>query len=304
MAAVGWQEAVGVIGLGQMGGGMARFLSGQVATFGYDVRPEAREALSRAGGRSCSSLEELAAASRVWVSSLPDGAAVRTACLGPRGLESLGRPGDILVELSTISPDEIREVAARLEARGMAVVDGSVTGGPEEAATGRMTVLAAGEPGLLGRVRPLLELLGEHVHLLGAVGEAKAVKLVNNVMSLGNVLVAAEAFTLGLKAGVPAERLYAILSTAGGRSDHFVRRFPRAIRGDLAPGFALALGVKDLRLALDFARQAGSPLPATAVMEELYAMACRAGRGEQDFVAILAQYREWAGMAPQADREA
>jgi 3-hydroxyisobutyrate dehydrogenase-like beta-hydroxyacid dehydrogenase len=139
--------------------------------------------------------------------------------------------------------------------------------------------------------------LGANWQHTGDVGTAKVVKIVNNMMSLGNVLVAAEAFALGTSAGVEPNRLFAVLSKSGGRSFHFEKRFPNALRGDFSPGFKIELAEKDLALAVDLGRQMKMPTPAASHARELYALALAEGCRGLDIVGLLTVYSRWASHA-------
>ena len=114
------------------------------------------------------------------------------------------------------------------------------------------------------------------------------------MMSMGNVLIAAEAFALGVAAGVEPEKLYDVISVSGGRSHHFTKRFPNALKGDFRPGFKLELGEKDLSLGIDLGRRLNLPTPAASTVREIYALALAQGFRGQDIVALLAMYQNWA----------
>ena len=137
-------------------------------------------------------------------------------------------------------------------------------------------------------------MLGNDWKYTGPVGTAKVVKIVNNMMSMGNVLVAAEAFALGVAAGVDPSNLYDVLSVSGGRSHHFTKRFPNAIKGDFSPGFKMELGEKDLALAVELGRMTKMPTPSASATRELYALALAEGFRGQDIVALLKMYQNWA----------
>ena len=125
----------------------------------------------------------------------------------------------------------------------------------------------------------------------------KTVKLVNNMMTMGNVLVAAEAFAVGLKAGIEADVLFSILSCSGGRSHHFVKRFPKALDRNFEPGFSIRLGEKDLSLALDLARGLGVPVPTTALVQQMYRTAMSEGLAAEDIVAVSKVFEGWGGVS-------
>ena len=122
----------------------------------------------------------------------------------------------------------------------------------------------------------------------------------NNVMTMGNVAVAAEAMVLGVKAGMDPQRLFDILSTSGGRSHHFLKRFPNVLAGDFAPRFSIALSRKDLGLAARLAESLGVPMLTTAVVRQVYEAAAAAGLDGQDMAAVTALFERWAGVEVRA----
>lgn len=292
--------AVGVIGLGVMGRALSRrLLATGHEVQGYDPSPEATRQAAALGVEPTrpAALAEL----DTVLTSLPDDDVVSAVLLPPGGLVARLRPGATVVELSTVLPRTVRAADGAARARGVRVVDCAVSGGPAEAASGSLVLLAGARDEDLERARPLLESLGT-VQRAGAVGDGKAVKLVNNVMTMGNVLIAAEAFMLGVKAGIEPRRLFQVLAGSGGRSHHFLKRFPHLLDRDFEARFSLRLGEKDLRLALALAEEAGAALPATAVVHQLYRSAIALGSAEEDIVAVARLYERLAGLAP-AGRE-
>jgi 3-hydroxyisobutyrate dehydrogenase-like beta-hydroxyacid dehydrogenase len=286
--------AVGVVGLGVMGSALSRRLlaAGHVVR-GHDVSPEAMRRAAAVGvlPESPGGLAEL----DVVLTSLPDDAAVGAVLLPPDGLAARLRPGAAIVELSTLLPRTVRAVDEAARPRGVRVVDCALSGGPAEAAAGSLVLLVGARDEDLEVVRPLLDVLGT-VQRAGAVGDGKAVKLANNVMTMGNVLVAAEAFVLGVKAGVEPRRLFEILSVSGGRSHHFLKRFPWLLDRDFEPRFSLRLGEKDLGLALALAEETDAALPATALVRQLYRAAIALGSVDEDVVAVARLYERLAGL--------
>jgi 3-hydroxyisobutyrate dehydrogenase-like beta-hydroxyacid dehydrogenase len=262
-------EKVAVIGMGQMGSGMAgRLRESNLDVVGYDVNADQRARLTKDGFRMASSIAEALEGRTIVLTSLPDPKAVTEAWLGAKG--------SLCIELSTIDPQTMRQVAEAAEARGIAVVDCPVSGSPNEARAGKLILIAGGDRADVARAEPILKRLGSEWKYTGGVGTAKVVKIVNNMMSMGNVLVAAEAFALGVAAGVEPEKLYDVLSVSGGRSHHFTKRFPNALKGDFSPGFKLELGEKDLALGVELGR------------------ALAEGFRGQDIVSLLAMYQNWA----------
>ena len=288
---------IGFVGLGTMGGPMARWLaaSGYKVT-GYDVSAE-RAATAQDGGVTLAKSPAGAAETAdVVLSSLPDPATVRRAYLGPDGVLGKARRGMTFVDVSTTDPETWREVAAAAQAEGVDCLDAPVSGGPAEAGSGKLVFIIGGDGAVLERCRPVFETLGADIHHVGPLGSGQVVKLVNNVMSIGNVAVAAEAMVLGVKAGMDPQRLFDILSTSGGRSFHFLKRFPKVLAGDFAPYFGIGLSRKDLSLAMAMAAKLEMPMPVTATVRQVYEAAHAEGFGQLDMAAVTRLYEQWTGV--------
>ena len=281
-----------VVGMGQMGSGMARRLMDEGCdVVGYDISTQTRQALRNEGFAVADTIEAAVAGRGVVLSSLPNPPAVRAAWLEPGGLVEAAEAGALVFELSTIDPATMRDVGQAAAAKGVDVIDCPVSGSPAEAAEGKLVLMVGGEEAALERAAPYLALLGQTTRRTGPVGTAKAVKLVNNMMSMANVLAASEAFALGLASGVEAEVLFDVLSVSGGRSHHFQKRFPNALKNDYRPGFKMELGEKDLALAIEFGRTLGQPTPTASTVREMMATALAEGYRGQDVVALLDLYK-------------
>lgn len=291
-------ERVAVVGMGQMGSGMAaRLKEAGCEIAGYDISPGLTSRLAAAGFHMAASIKEALAGSGIVLSSLPDPRAVHAAWLGADGIVARAEKGSLCIELSTIDPHTMRQVGQAAQTRGLAVLDCPVSGSPAEARAGKLILIVGGDRSDVERAGPLMKLIGTDWKYTGGVGTAKVVKIVNNMMSMSNVLVAAEAFALGVAAGVEPDRLYEVLSVSGGRSHHFTKRFPSALKGDFTPGFKMELGEKDLALGIELGRSLGLPTPAASTVRELYAVALAEGFRGQDIVALLAMYRGWGKAA-------
>lgn len=288
-------DRIAVVGMGQMGAGMAgRLAETGLDVLGYDIDVQTRKRLADQGVPVSDDLKNALAGREVILTSLPGPAAVRAAWLGDGGIVALAQSGSLCIELSTIDPATMREVGIAATERQLAVLDCPVSGSPNQARQGKLVLICGGERDVLERAEPVLRCLGETWRHTGGIGTAKIVKIVNNMMSMGNVLVAAEAFALGVAAGVEPQTLYEVLSVGGGRSNHFVNRFPNALKGNYAPGFKMELGEKDLALAVELGRAAKVPTPAASLVRELSALALAEGFRGQDIVALLAMYQGWA----------
>jgi 3-hydroxyisobutyrate dehydrogenase len=283
---------IGFIGLGVMGGRMA----GTLARAGYPLAVhdiDQAKVAALVGAAACASPKDVAQRSDIVFTSLPLPATVRSVFLGADGVLEGARPGTVLVDTSTVDPETTRTVSAAAAARGVQYLDAPVSGGWREAETGALVIIAGGDREAFDRVRDVLAVLGPSIHYAGPSGAGSVVKLVNNVMSMGNVLVAAEAFVLGVRAGMEPERLLEILRTSAGRSYHFEKRFPNILARNFAPGFTVDLARKDLGLAVDMARSHDVPVPATSLLHQLYNACAALGEGSSDFAAIVKLYESW-----------
>ena len=284
---------VAYIGIGQMGAGMALCLKrAGFDVIGFDVSAASRDAAAAAGLAVTDSMAEAVKGAEFLLSSLPNSAIVREAWMGTDGiLANSPAKGAVCIDFSTIDTQTMVTVGEACRAQGLGVVDAPVSGGPNEAANGTLVLLLGGTDGDVACAKPLFDALGPTQLRTGDVGTAKTVKLVNNVMSMGNVLIAAEAFAMGEAAGVDSQVLYDTLSQSGGRSHHLLKRFPNALKSNWDPGFKMELGEKDVALAVDFARCMQQPMPIASLVREMMTMALAGGYEGQDVVAVLDMYR-------------
>lgn len=295
-------EPVGLIGLGNIGGGMCRrMLEKGIRVVGFDVSPVAAEAAAGYGAVVESSLAGVAKHAGVIVSSLPNPAIVREVFLGRGGIIAMARSGTTIIETSTIDPHTIRDLAREATAVGIDVLDVALSGEPPQARTGELVFQVGGPDALVDKHLSLLEVLAKKINRTGDIGSAKTVKLVNNLMSLGNVAVAAEAFVLGVKCGMDPKRLYEILSVSGGRSAHFISGFSNVIQGDYHPGFKTSLALKDLNLILDLANEEQYATKLAPVIASLYRDAVESGLGEDNFTSVVKRYEAAAGIQVSKD---
>lgn len=253
---------VAVLGLGAMGLPMAR----RLAAGGHDVTAWDVSAQRREAAAGLTLAEACAAGAEAVLLSLPNDAAVLAAA---EAILAAGpAPAAVVLDCSTVSPDTPRRLAPRFAERGLSWVDAPVSGGPAGAAAGTLTVMAGAEPGVLDRVRPVLEVVAAKVVPVGGPGAGAVAKLVNNLLVGAHLIAAAEALRIGRRAGVHAEALLAVVNGASGRSAATEVNFPRWIlSGAFDSGFTAGLMRKDLRLAEALAAASGG---AGAVSEAVF----------------------------------
>ena len=289
---------VGFLGLGLMGGAMSRVLLEEGFPLRvFDLNPARIDELVALGAEPASSPADVAKNVQIVCGSLPDGRIVRDVYLGSGQVLANLAPGSLVMDFSTTEPAAIRDVHAGAAPLGIGVLDTPVSGGPPDIPRReRVVLVGTSDEHAFEQGQPILQALsGGRIHRTGDVGTARVVKLVNNTMSLGNVLVAAEAFTMGVKAGVDPQLLFDVLSQSGGRSAHFQKRFPWALQRDFEARFSMSLGIKDVRLALGLGQEVGSPMPAAAMIVQLFAACAAEGHGAEDMVAVLQMFEKWAG---------
>lgn len=282
-------QTVGVIGLGAMGGGMARSLrraGHQVNVF--DMRPEAAAAFAAEGGTACASAAQLAAASPVVVSVVVNAAQTEDLLFGAGGVAAAMQPGSLFVMCSTVDPNVSIAFEARLEAQGLLYLDAPISGGAAKAASGQMTMMTAGRPAAYAKAGPLLDAMAAKVYRLGdRAGAGSKVKIINQLLAGVHIAAAAEAMALGLREGVDAAALYEVITNSAGNSWMFENRMAHVLAGDYTPLSAVDIFVKDLGLVLDTARATKFPLPLASTAHQMFMQASTAGFAKEDDSAVI-----------------
>ena len=244
---------VGVVGLGNMGGRIARRLvDGGEDVVGFDL--DAARAAD-AGARAAASLSEVARAADVVLLSLPDSPAIEAVVAA---IERDLRESQVVVDLSTAAPASTIAIHERLAARGVAYVDAGISGGAAGAQAGTLTIMAGGEDEALDAVRPVLAHFAATVHHMGASGSGHVAKLINNFLNAVSLAATAEAMVAGRKAGLDLRQLLEVINASSGVNFATLNRFPRIVEGDyLEGGLTSDLMAKDVMLYLDLARELG-----------------------------------------------
>jgi 3-hydroxyisobutyrate dehydrogenase len=283
---------VGFIGTGRMGSHMARHIleAGYDLTV-HDLKKEAAASLLEKGAKWAETPKAVAEACDVVISSLPSPVEVHEVVYGASGLMSGWKTGDIYVDMTTGSPDAIRRIATDAGAKGVGVLDAPVTGGTEGAEQGTLVIIVGGDKAYAEKVEGVFRAMGTRIYHAGGVGSGNVAKLVNNIISLTSNAIMAEAFVLGVKAGVDPQTLWEVAST-GTANNWDLQRYPKfTFIGNFEPGFRLSLGLKDIGLAVQLGREYGVPLSVGASVEQSFRAAQAAGFGDKSVYSII-QYLE------------
>jgi 3-hydroxyisobutyrate dehydrogenase len=280
---------VGVIGLGAMGGGMARSLRRHGhAVHVFDVRPEITHAFAAEGGVACASLAELAGACDVIVSVVVNAAQTESVLFDEGGCAYAMRRGSVFVMCSTVDPNWSMALESRLAALGILYLDAPISGGAVKAASGEMTMMTAGKPEAYEAVGTLLDAMAAKVYRLGEqAGAGSKVKIINQLLAGVHIAAAAEAMALGLREGVDAHALYEVITHSAGNSWMFENRMAHVLAADYTPLSAVDIFVKDLGLVLDMARASKFPLPLSSTAHQMFMQASTAGFAKEDDSAVI-----------------
>jgi 3-hydroxyisobutyrate dehydrogenase len=287
-------EQVGFIGIGNMGTPMAlQLVAAGYAVLAYDVVPRGVAQVVAAGGRAATSLAQVASESDVVISMLPSPKEVEEVVYGPDGLLDQLRPGQTLIDMSTIDPAVTRKVFADLQSRGVSMLDAPVSGSTEGARAGTLTIMVGGDPALLERYTPLLSVMGRKIVHCGEIGSGETVKLCNNLIAGISMVAIAESYALAERAGVDPKILFDVVRSSTGQGAVHDSRplFPglgpdAPVDHDFEPGFMVDLIYKDLGLAIATGRRYGVPLQLVATAQQLFGAASALGYGRKDLSAV------------------
>ena len=287
---------VGFIGLGLMGQPMAFNLikAGYPLTV-WNRTPEKCAPLLEAGAAEAGSPAELAAQSEVIFTMLTDGPQVKAVALGCDGIIHGVRLGTIMIDCSSTAPSAARELAAGLAEKGVKLLDAPVSGGPEGASRGALSIMVGGETEVFAEALPLLQILGKTVRHVGPQGAGQLMKLCNQVACGMNILGMCEALALAQQGGLEPALVREVLLAGAAGSWMLENWGPKILAGDYSPGFTVANFQKDLRNVQQEAAGLKLPLPGTALAQQLYRANEAAGEAQESNIAIFKALLRLAG---------
>lgn len=281
-------ESIGFIGLGIMGSGMARNL----LEAGFEVRVWNRTAsrmdpLVEAGAGAAAGPADVAAGADITITCVSDTPDVEEVVLGDGGVIEGVRPGSLLVDTSTISPHATRDIAAELEEQGAHMLDAPISGGSEGAVEGTLSIMVGGDADQVERAMPAFRAMGSTITHVGPTGAGQTVKLVNQILVVGNMWAVGEALLFAEAAGLDLDKTLDAVTGGAAGSWMLSNRGPQVVERDWRPGFTIDLQQKDLRLALDAADEMGVPLLGTGQVSQLYRTLQRSGLGGEGNHALV-----------------
>ena len=269
---------IGFIGLGVMGTPMAGHLLAAGHRLAVFARSQVPAVIAEAGARACASAREVAERSDILITMVPDTPDVGAVLFDRGGVAEGLAPGKVVVDMSSISPVETRQYAARIEALGCDYLDAPVSGGDVGARNATLSIMCGGKPEVFERVRPVLEVMGRNITRVGGSGDGQTCKVANQVVVALTINAVAEGLLFAARAGADPARVREAL--LGGLATSRILEIlgDRMIKRTFDPGFRIALHQKDLNLALGAAKSLGLALPATSTAQQLF-NACVANGG-------------------------
>jgi 2-hydroxy-3-oxopropionate reductase len=261
---------IGFVGLGIMGTPMAaNLIAGGHELYLYDIRPPKAE-LTDKGGKACASAKEVAEKADIVIVMVPDTPDVEAALFGKNGVAEGLSKGKIVVDMSSISPIETKEFAKKVNALGCDYLDAPVSGGEVGAKAASLTIMVGGPEGAFDKVKPLFELMGKNITLVGGNGDGQTTKVANQIIVALTIEAVGEALLLAAKAGADPAKVRQALMGGFASSRILEVHGDRMVKRTFDPGFRIELHQKDLNLALSTARKIGLSLPNTATAQELF----------------------------------
>ena len=288
---------IGFIGLGIMGKPMARnLLKAGYSLVVYDINEEAVKQLVNDGAVEGKSSGDVAARSDVIITMLPNSPDVREVILGEKGVIHCIKPGSIVIDMSSIAPSVSRELAEELLKKEVVMLDAPVSGGEPKAKDGTLAIMTGGPEDTFNKVRDILGCMGASVKLVGDTGSGNITKLANQIIVALNIAAIGEAMVLATKAGADPEKVYQAIRGGLAGSTALDAKMPMILEGNFKPGFRIELHIKDLKNALDTAKESGVEHILTGKVLEIMEALKEEGKGKDDHGGIIQFYEKSANV--------
>lgn len=288
---------IGIAGLGEMGGGMMkRLLLADAKPFGHNRTRAKAESYLANGMQWADSPRALAQACDVVISIVTNDNALEATASGPDGILAGLGAGKIWIELSTISPTKIRELAPRVSKTGATLLDGAVLGSPLTIEQGKLLIMLAGDEAACEKVKPELLKIGPFVRRIGDIGHAKVMKVALNLNMPVQILALSEGLLLAEKSGIARDVALEVMLGGVIASPMLAYRAPFILKMPDKAWFDVGMMQKDVNLALDLAQEVGVPLPSTALAGEMLTSTRAQGLGDYDFAVLFYTLARAAGL--------
>jgi 3-hydroxyisobutyrate dehydrogenase len=262
----------------------------------YNRSPGPAEELAALGAKRAYSPKEVAEASEVVITMVRDSPDVEEVILGDNGVIEGARVGTTVIDMSTISPEVTRRIAARLRDKGVNMLDAPVSGGEKGAIEATLSIMVGGPRQVYEKCLPILKTLGKKVVYMGDHGAGQTTKLCNQVIGALNILGVCEGLLLAAKAGLDLEKVVEVIGGGASSSWALINLGPKMVARDFRPGFKVGLKQKDLRLALATAAELELPLPGTALVHQLFrALEAEEGGSDKGTQALIEVLERLAG---------
>jgi len=291
-------QTIGMVGLGLMGSAISEnLLKGKYSVIGYDILPEPIEALKKKNGKGAATCLDVAEVADVVITSLPGETSLMEVVGGRHGLLKSKKNGLIVIETSTLPLKAKREAKAALDSVGMIVLDCPLSGTAAQAVKKDLVVYASGDRLAYDECIPIFECFARSHFYLGEFGTGIKMKLVANLLVAIHNVSAAEAFVLGMKAGLDPEIIYQVISDGAGSSRMFEVRGPLMVF-EKYDEVTMKVDVfqKDIEIITSFAKELHVPIPLLSTAAKIYTMALEKGRAKQDTASVCAVLEELAGL--------
>lgn len=289
-------QPLGFIGLGVMGGPMARnLLKAGYPVVVFDTDHGKMASLIQEGAKEASSPAGVGCQAEIVLLSLPSTQAVREVTLGKGGLAEGLRTGGIIVDMGTTDLSVTKEIANALREKGIRFLDAPVSGGEAAAKERTLAIMVGGDATTLEDARPVLEALGRSLVHMGPSGAGQAAKLINNMIVNATFTAVAEGFALGAKAGLDPAKLYEAIKGGWAGSKVLDVAAPAILARNFQPGGTVDIVCKDLSYALTLGRDLNVPLPVSALVHEIFRMAKAMGKGPLAQPVLVTLWEGWTG---------
>jgi 2-hydroxy-3-oxopropionate reductase len=281
-------STIGFIGLGIMGGPMARHLvTAGHTVVGYDYSEERMQALVEAGGAKAESIEQTVKNADVVAIMVPDSPDVQAVLLTEEGVFAHAQPGTLVIDFSSIRPDVTAELAKTAAEHGLRIIDAPVSGGEPGALNATLSIMVGGAEADFAAAKPILDVVGKTIAHVGPSGAGQTVKAANQLIVAGNIQLLAEAITFLRAYGVDIDAAVEVLGGGLAGSAVLNQKAPKMLARNFDPGFRIALHHKDMGIVTSAAREAGVVIPLGAVVAQLMASAMANGDGGLDHSGLL-----------------